>query len=55
MLQGPKIFQIYAERSKTKHMKKDYSKITTTYIEHKHKNFETSVLINPRNVEKQYH
>ena len=29
--------------------------ITTTYIEHKHKNTGNSVLIYPQNVEKQYH
>ena len=29
--------------------------ITTTYIEHRHKNTQTSVLTHPPNVEKQYH
>ena len=29
--------------------------ITTTYIEHKHKNAGSTVLIHPKNVEKQYH
>ena len=38
-------------------MKKDHSKskITTTYIEHKHKNTGTSFLIHPRNVKRHYH
>ena len=29
--------------------------VTITYIEHKHKNTRTSVLIHPQNVDKQYH
>ena len=29
--------------------------MATTYIEHKHKNTGTRVLINPQNIEKQYH
>ena len=29
--------------------------MTTTYIEHRHKNTGTSVLIHPQNLEKQYH
>ena len=37
-------------------MKNDHcKKLTTTYIEHKYKNSGISVLINQRNVEKQYH
>ena len=35
-------------------MEKDHSNITT-YIEHKHKNTGTSVLVHPQNVEKHYH
>ena len=29
--------------------------VTITYIEHKHKNTRTSVLIHPQNVDKKYH
>ena len=52
----------YPHRQEIKIMKKDGSRryittkdnITTTYIEQKHKNTGTSVLIHPGNVEKQY-
>ena len=35
--------------------KKSLQKVTTTYIEHKHKNAGTSVLIDPQNGENFYH
>ena len=46
------------KRNRAKHITKNIilkGKITTTCIEHKHKNTGTNVLIHPQNVEKQYH
>ena len=48
---------IYNKRSNATLRKKIILKdnITTTYVEHKHKDTRTPALIYPQNVEKQYH